>query len=490
MKLYTIIFIIFACLFTQVVAGSVGSVTLHPYGSQDAYITNSGSNNVVVLNTSTYLTDAIISVGNAPIGCALNNPGTFAYVTNQGSNTVSVINTTSNTVTATVHVGSNPQYSCVSPDNLRVYVSNTGGNTVTVINAVNNTIVGNITVGNSPLGSDITPNGRFLYVCNSNGNSISVVDTLINTVVTTIPITNPQEIIICENGTLACVTELIKSGVVATIDLSTNTITDSIRVGTHPFGESISPDNNESYITNTNDGTVSIVNLVDHSLKTTVNVGVNPVSIGIAPNGNNVFVINQGDNSISVINTTTDIVTNTIHGFNSTTSYGIFVRPSTIPIATIYGVPLSGDSPLTIQFHDDFYGVPLTWLWNWGDGTVDSNIVNPIHTYTHTGLYTVTLTVSNAAGYSVNTAYQYVNVTGNNTTFTPSNQNTISEFINMLSSTIQLLSLFIFLLFIYLIYLFSKNMVSTKQFMIFMAVFVTYAMIVFITVFVANILFN
>ena len=420
MKLYPIIFIFCAFLFVGLASASVDNITYHPYGSQNAYIANSGSNNVSVFNTTTYNIDMNIAVGNTPVGCTLNNPGTFAYICNQGSNTVTVINTTTNTVDDTIHVGLGPQSSCISPDNTRLYVSNTGSNTITIVNTVNDTAIGNITVGNSPLGSDITSDGKLLYVCNSNDNSISIINTTTNTVINTISITNPQEIIICENNTLACVTELIKNGVVATITLSTNTITDEISVGTHPFGESVSPDNNESYITNTNDGTVSVINLVTHMLKTTVTVGTNPVSIGIAPNGNNIFVINQGDNSISVINTTNDTVTNTIHGFNSPYSLGVFVRPSTVPRATIEGVPLSGSDPLTIQFRDDFFGVPTTWLWNWGDGTSDSNIINPIHTYTQPGLYTVTLTVSNDAGYSVNTAYHYVNVTVGNTTYTPS----------------------------------------------------------------------
>jgi YVTN family beta-propeller protein len=43
-----------------------------------------------------------------PEDIAITPDGTSAYVTNTGSNTVSVINTSTNAVSATVTVGSNP----------------------------------------------------------------------------------------------------------------------------------------------------------------------------------------------------------------------------------------------------------------------------------------------------------------------------------------------------------------------------------------------
>src|SRR5207237_5446879 len=43
----------------------------------------------------------------------------------------------------------------------------------------------------------------------------------------------------------------------------------------------------------------------------------------------------------------------------------------------------------------DPYGQPLTYSWNFGDGTAGSTAANPTHTYTQNGTYTATLTVSN-----------------------------------------------------------------------------------------------
>ena len=73
-----------------------------------AYIPNSATNNVSVIDTATNTVTATVGVGFGPYGVAVNPAGTFAYVANYRGNTVSVINTASNSVTATVGVGSHP----------------------------------------------------------------------------------------------------------------------------------------------------------------------------------------------------------------------------------------------------------------------------------------------------------------------------------------------------------------------------------------------
>jgi PKD repeat protein len=52
-----------------------------------------------------------------------------------------------------------------------------------------------------------------------------------------------------------------------------------------------------------------------------------------------------------------------------------------------------------IQFTDLSSGAPVTWLWDFGDGTTSTER-NPTHRYTTAGTYEVTLDVSNEAGAS------------------------------------------------------------------------------------------
>ena len=81
---------------------------------------------------------------------------THAYVANTGSNSVSVIDTTSNNVVATVGVGDAPKGLAITPDGTRVYVTNANDNTVSVISAASNTVVATVGVGALPGGGHYT----------------------------------------------------------------------------------------------------------------------------------------------------------------------------------------------------------------------------------------------------------------------------------------------------------------------------------------------
>jgi uncharacterized repeat protein (TIGR01451 family) len=69
------------------------------------------------------------------------------------------------------------------------------------------------------------------------------------------------------------------------------------------------------------------------------------------------------------------------------------------PTASAAATPNAGAGPLTTQFSSagssDPYGLPLTYSWDFGDGSAASTLANPSHTYTSNGTYTATLTVSN-----------------------------------------------------------------------------------------------
>jgi PKD repeat protein len=74
-----------------------------------------------------------------------------------------------------------------------------------------------------------------------------------------------------------------------------------------------------------------------------------------------------------------------------------YIRVGIAPLADFAASPLSGNLPLSVAFTDMSTGNPTTWSWDFGDG-VTSTQQNPSHTYTLAGIYTVSLTVTNAYG--------------------------------------------------------------------------------------------
>jgi PKD repeat protein len=61
------------------------------------------------------------------------------------------------------------------------------------------------------------------------------------------------------------------------------------------------------------------------------------------------------------------------------------------------GTPLTGTSPLTVQFKDTSTGPHDKWVWDFGDGNTSSQ-QNPLYTFYKSGSFTIKLDISNASG--------------------------------------------------------------------------------------------
>ncbi len=90
---------------------------------------------------------------------------------------------------------------------------------------------------------------------------------------------------------------------------------------------------------------------------------------------------------------------------------GVPYTPSPAPVANFTADPLEGEAPLEIRFNDTSSGDPTGWAWDFGDGdATNATEQNPVHTYTDAGTYTVTLTVTNAAGTDSEVKTDYITV--------------------------------------------------------------------------------
>lgn len=74
--------------------------------------------------------------------------------------------------------------------------------------------------------------------------------------------------------------------------------------------------------------------------------------------------------------------------------------PSVPPLAAFTVDVALGVAPLTVNFTDASTGTPTEWEWSWGDGTANGTTQNPIHVYASDGQYIVTLTATDAHGWT------------------------------------------------------------------------------------------
>lgn len=303
---------------------------------------------VINLADNSLVTTIFDASFNQPYTITINPAGTFAYVTNSNSTTVTVINLEDNTVEGQIAGFDGPSGMVISPDGAIGYVNNYGapggigsgnGTTVNVVNLLTNAIEASITVGLAPAALAMSSDGAFVYVINyGNGNpdngSMSVIDTSNNSVTTPVAsgLSGPFAIAITPDDNFAYITNFGSNNfipigtTVSVIDLSDNTITATIDLAMQPAGLAITPDGKFAYASNYNalyssngvyngavlvgtvnilvpgQGTINIIDTATNSVVSqTIPVGQSPANIVISPSGQFAYVSNFVSNTVNVI---------------------------------------------------------------------------------------------------------------------------------------------------------------------------------------------
>jgi len=288
-------------ILTPISVGKIPDGVFLNLDTNRAYIPNTGSNTVSVIDTTTNTVIDTIKVGVDPEGMVINPDTNRAYVANTGSNNVSVIDTTTNTVIDTIRVGIFPDTVEVNPDTNRVYVTNEDSGTVSVIDTTTNTVIDTIAVGGCTIDSSVDRTTNLLYVAGCRNNIASVIDTTINTVIDTIKVGKIPWSIEVNSDTNRVYVVNKGSGTVSVIDTTTHTVIDTIEVGVRPFGIAVNPDTNRAYVPNTGSNTVSVIDTTTNTVIDTIEVGVAPKDIALNPLTNRIYVANSGSNNVSII---------------------------------------------------------------------------------------------------------------------------------------------------------------------------------------------
>jgi YVTN family beta-propeller protein len=259
-----------------------------------AYVANAGFDqaSVSVIDEATNTVTATIPVGSQPYAVGVDPWTRTVYVANSASHDVSVIDEASNTVTATIPVGAGPWLVAVDPAARTVYVANVDDDTVSVIDAATNIVTATIPLGGvEPWGLAVDPVTRSVYVADAAEDTVSVIDEETNTVTATIsgvtPLGNPntfnglflQQMAVDPTTGVVYVTDP-SNDAVSMIDVTTNTVTGSIPVGSDPVAMAVDPTTHTAYVTNNGDGTVSVISAALPTPVTTVSSSRSPSTVG------------------------------------------------------------------------------------------------------------------------------------------------------------------------------------------------------------------
>ncbi len=296
-------------------------------GAGLAYVSNSGSNSVSVIDVGSNVVVRSVPVGTAPFGVAVNGSGTRAYVTNLIDRTLSVIDTDSNKVVDTLSVGSLPRGVAVSASGKRVYVANELSGTLSVIDTLTNE-VSDMTLGGSPFGVDVNPvsEGQ-VFVTNRSGGTVFVLNTA-EGALDTVPVgAAPLGVAVHPAGSFAYVANS-ESDSVSIINSDTFGVT-SVDVGDQPVAVAINPAGTRAYVANSMGNSVSVIDTVNNRVVATIPVSGQPFGIAVDAVGTQVYVATLAANKVSVINVASGAVA-TVDVESGPVAFGRFVGPSAV----------------------------------------------------------------------------------------------------------------------------------------------------------------
>jgi YVTN family beta-propeller protein len=321
-----------------------------------AYVTNTGSNTVSVLDVVNLRQDRVLQVGSQPTGVAVNPKKNEVYTVNTGSRTVSVIDAEQNRVVATIAVHRKPYFIDVSADGTRAYVANSGSNNVSVIDLDKRREIRAIGVGEGPGLAKISPDGNTLVVTNRMSGSVSIIDANTYTVravfsgcpqatdavilpdsskafvacsgghqVMSIGLARPESMIEQEHtdrllallGVGQAPVHLalkpdggeifvsnFDSDSISEIATGTNEVGGAYLVGGHPSFGVVSADNSLLWISNFNADTVSVYSIDDGKmLSPSIHVGGGPDALAFSANGFLLFAVDAQSGDVSAIRT-------------------------------------------------------------------------------------------------------------------------------------------------------------------------------------------
>ncbi len=214
-----------------------------------------------------------------------------AYVANSASDTVSVVDTATNTVITTIPVGNGPEGLAVTPDGTRVYVPNWEDGTVSVISTTSNTVVATVTVGGAPRSAAISPDGTRAWVVGFGG--VHVIDTATNTVVGTVPgVPFALDVAFSPDGTRAYLTYLAEDEVLAVVDTTTLAVVAQPPIGHNSVEVEVSPDGSRVYVLGQNFD----VRMFDTATNTQVGQVLLPrvMDLVASPDGARLYVVQGG----------------------------------------------------------------------------------------------------------------------------------------------------------------------------------------------------
>ncbi|ALI35425.1 Lactonase, 7-bladed beta-propeller [Candidatus Nitrosocosmicus oleophilus] len=267
----------------------------------------------------------IIKTGSVPFSFGYNPSTKILYVSNAASNTISVINTRNNQVVSNIAVGQIPQDIAINTDLNQVYVANTGSKNIAIIDGLTNKITGQIDVGFTFDNMVLDPYQNLLFISDSLSSTLSIIDTISHNVFEKdIPITiKPVEMKI--NPITKQLFFLNQNYSVISMEYFSDSSRSPPQLGspaiylngTQNWDIAVDQNTNKVYVSDNTEDIISVIDGFSLQKLKDIPVSYGPRYLSLSPYNDQLFVSHQENNTITIINRTTNEVEKTIHTRNN-----------------------------------------------------------------------------------------------------------------------------------------------------------------------------
>jgi YVTN family beta-propeller protein len=325
-----------------------------------AYVTNSGSRTVTVVDVINVRVDREIPVGQNPTAVLASPTNNEIYVVNSGASagqgSLSIIDAEKNSVAATIALHRQPISIDLSAAGTLAYVANSGSNSISILDLKARREIAQIGVGEEPVAARLSPDGRTLVVANRGGNSVSIIDAVARSVrsvfsgcpgasdIAILP-DSSKVFVACSGGhqvmTIALAGAKASPGLpdrleslldvgrgpvqlamkpdggevfvsnslsdsISEVDTSKNDVGGAYLIGDGPVRGLVSSDNSLLYVADFRSQYVTAYSIDDgRRLSPSIHVGEGPVAMAFSSSGLLMFVVDNRSGDVAVVRTAT-----------------------------------------------------------------------------------------------------------------------------------------------------------------------------------------
>jgi YVTN family beta-propeller protein len=291
------------------------------------YIAGGGpdAGDLVVADIGGKNVSAHITIGGKPHAVVLSADNRFAYVTQSASNSLAVVDAQAKRVVASIPVGTQPTGIALdaSAAGTRLVVVNAGADSLSVVDPDAARVVATVPVGHQPAGIAIANPGSGIaeadsaevYVANSGADSVTVIDGVSLKAIATIAVAGgPESIVIPQNGGISGVAYVgARSGAIVAIRLSDHRVLGTLfQLKGGASGQmDYNATNGQIYVPDPTGGVVQVLrpaspgspgaaaSLPDEPLRTLPFAG-GPASVAIPNDGSYAFVAAHDTGSVAM----------------------------------------------------------------------------------------------------------------------------------------------------------------------------------------------